>query len=114
MNWQTTGRSPIQVTFGHLANPARLGDWLPEVTGLVSPAGAGQIFRVTVDLGGSARSRSGSAGGRPADAGTAGEESAQVAADGELIAFEPPWLVGYRLFIGRRVATLRVTCTARA
>ena len=28
----------------------------------------------------------------------------EVAASGEVTAFEPPWLVGYRLFIGSRDA----------
>jgi hypothetical protein len=28
---------PVQAVFGHLAEPARLGDWLPEVTWI--PAG---------------------------------------------------------------------------
>jgi hypothetical protein len=38
----------------------------------------------------------------------------EVAANGEVTAFEPPWLVGYRLFIGSCVHGIRVTCTAQA
>jgi hypothetical protein len=35
-----------------------------------------------------------------------------LAGSGELTAFEPPWLVGYRLFAGARTFGLRITCTA--
>ena len=41
-------------------------------------------------------------------------DGTEVAASGEETAFEPPWLVGYRLFIGSRVHGIRVTCTADA
>jgi hypothetical protein len=92
MSWQATVRSPVRVTFAHLADPSRLGDWLPEVTGPVAPpAATGEVFALTVGTGQRA-----------------------VAAGGELTAFEPPWLAGYRLFIGSWVVTLRVTCTACA
>jgi hypothetical protein len=87
--------SPIEAVFGYLADPAHLGDWLREVAGAAadpkSPAGVGASFPVTVHL-----------------------DAADVAATGEMTAFEPPWLVGYRLFIGAQAHGLRVTCTVQA
>jgi hypothetical protein len=110
MNWQTTVCSPVWVTFGHLADPSRLGDWLPEVTGPTAPGPtAPETFTLTVVLGADADVHGRADVGRvPAGAGRA------VTAAGELTAFEPPWLVAYRLFIGRRAVTLRVTCSADA
>lgn len=82
---------PVGPVFACLADPARLGDWLAEISaaGPVSPGGDEAEFPVTV-----------TAGGVPA-AGT-----------GEVTAFEPPWLAGYRLFAGGRVHGLRITCAA--
>ena len=37
-----------------------------------------------------------------------------VPGSGEMIAFEPPWLVGYRLFAGAQTFGVRITCTAEA
>lgn len=86
--------SPVEAVFGHLADPSRLGDWVHEVVGtpasLDSPSGVGATFPLGMRLDGFG-----------------------VAGSGEMIAFEPPWLVGYRLFAGARTFGLRITCTAR-
>jgi len=93
MDLYATSPRPVEAVFGHLADPSRLGDWLPDVsaadTGPLS--GTGADFLLTVDV-----------------------DGIEVAASGEETAFEPPWLVGYRLFIGSRVYGIRVTCTAEA
>jgi hypothetical protein len=93
MDCYATLASPVQAVFAHLASPARLGDWLPEVApGPDAPALPGELgglFPLTVR----------------ADAG-------EVDATGEVTAFEPPWLVGYRLSAGPRTLWLRVTCAA--
>ena len=91
MDLYATFPSPVKAVFGHLADPSRLGDWLPEVSA-VGPGpsgGTGADFPLTVHVDGT-----------------------EVAASGEVTAFEPPWLVGYRLFIGSRTHGLKVTCTA--
>ena len=92
MDLYATFRSPVKAVFGHLADPSRLGDWLPEITA-VGPGpfdGTGADFPLTVHV-----------------------DGIEVAASGEVTAFEPPWLIGYRLFIGSRTHGLRVTCTAQ-
>jgi hypothetical protein len=92
MDLYATLPSPVKAVFGHLADPSRLGDWLPGIS--VADAGpsdsAGADFLITVHAGG-----------------------IELAASGEVTAFEPPWLVGYRLFIGSRTHGLRVTCAAQ-
>jgi hypothetical protein len=99
MNCQAIVHRPIEVTFGHLANPLQMGDWLPEITGLGDPLDdARETFRLTIALGAIHQERAGTGG--------------SATAEGELTAFEPPWLVGYRLFIGRQIVALRITCTA--
>jgi len=82
----------IESVFDRLADPSRLGDWLPQVTVPSSgtPDGAEATFPLTVAV-----------------------DGVPVAGTGEMTAFEPPWLVGYRLFIGPRAHGLRVTCTAQ-
>jgi len=83
--------SPVKTVFGHLADPSRLSDWLPEISA-VGPGpsgGTGVEFPVTAHV-----------------------DGIETAASGEVTAFEPPWLVGYRLFVGSRTHGLRVTCTA--
>ena len=93
MDLYATFPSPVEAVFAHLADPSHLGDWLPEVAAPApsgSPDGTGAEFPLIVR-----------AGGTP------------VAATGEITAFEPPWLVGYRLFAGPRTASIRVTCTAQ-
>jgi uncharacterized protein YndB with AHSA1/START domain len=77
---------PVQEVFGHLADPFRLSDWLPDV----SAAGPGPPGDTEGDF-----------------SFTALADGIEVAASGEVTAFEPPWLVGYRLFIGSRVHGIR-------
>jgi uncharacterized protein YndB with AHSA1/START domain len=91
MDLYATFPRPVTTVFGHLADPAHLSDWLPEISA-VDPGpsgGTGADFPLTAHV-----------------------DGAEVAASGEVTAFEPPWLVGYRLFIGSRTHGLRVTCTA--
>jgi hypothetical protein len=92
MDLYATLSSPVRAVFGHLADPSRLGDWLPEVSaaGPGLSAGAGADFPLIAHV-----------------------DGIEVAASGEVTAFEPPWLVGYRLFIGSRTHGLRVTCTTQ-
>lgn len=93
MDLYATFAGPVEAIFGRLADPARLGDWLPQVTAagpVPGPVpGVGLEFPLTVQLDGTA------------------------SATGEMTAFEPPWLVGYRLFTGSRAVSIRVTCTAQ-
>jgi hypothetical protein len=78
---------PIGQVFGHLADPARLGDWLPAATAIrVGHQAAAFTLRLSLD---------------PAQAGAAGE----------LIGFEPPWQLAYRLAAGPETHVLRITCT---
>jgi hypothetical protein len=92
MDLYATFPSPVKAVFGHLADPSRLGDWLPDISTADAgpPDGTGADFPFTVHLDGT-----------------------ELPASGEVTAFEPPWLVGYRLFIGPRTHGLRVTCTAQ-
>jgi uncharacterized protein YndB with AHSA1/START domain len=77
---------PIQLVFGHLADPARLGDWLPAATAICAHYGAAAFtLRLSSD---------------PAQA-----------AVGELIGYEPPWQLAYRLLAGPDTHVLRLTCT---
>jgi len=93
MDCYTTLASPVEHVFAHLASPARLSDWLPEVmpgpADPDQPGGLGVAFPLTM---------------RPA--------ATEVAGSGEVTAFEPPWLVGYRLSAGPRTVWLRASCTA--
>jgi hypothetical protein len=92
MDLYATFPSPVKAVFGHLADPSRLGDWLPDIS--VVDAGPsdspGADFPITMHV-----------------------DGIELSASGEVTAFEPPWLVGYRLFIGPRTHGLRVTCTAQ-
>jgi hypothetical protein len=93
MDCYATLAGPVQAVFTYLASPARLGDWLPEVAGLPTgprlPDEVGAVFPLTVRT-----------------------AAAEVTASGEVTAFEPPWLVGYRLSAGPRTVLLRATCAA--
>ena len=93
MDLYATFPLPVEAVFGHLADPSHLGDWLPDVSAAdPGPSGdAGADFPLSVSADGT-----------------------ETAASGEVTAFEPPWLIGYRLFIGSRAHGLRVTCTAQA
>lgn len=93
MDYQAQVASPVGAVFARLAAPARLGEWLREVVntpGAPPPGSIGQPFALRVRI-----------------------DAAETDAAGELTAFEPPWLVGYRLVAGSRTYLLRATCTAR-
>ena len=91
MDLYATFPSPVKAVFGHLADPSRLGDWLPGIAAAgPGQSGTGADFPITVHV-----------------------DGIEVAASGEVTAFEPPWLIGYRLFIGARTHGLRVTCTSQ-
>jgi len=92
MDLYATFARPVKAVFAHLADPSRLGDWLPVISsaGRGPTDGAGADFPLTAHV-----------------------DGIEVAASGEVTAFEPPWLVGYRLFIGSRTHGLRVTCAAQ-
>lgn len=83
---------PLESVFQHLATPEHLGDWLADVDCTpASPAllGVGGTFSLAL-----------------------GPDGQQMPAAGELIAYEPPWSVAYRLLAGPRIHVLRITCTA--
>jgi hypothetical protein len=89
MDLYATLAPPITAVFEHMAAPSRLGDWLGEVAGVAAgaagPAGIGVVFGLTLRRG----ERLG-------------------AATGELVAYEPPWLVAYRLRVGASIHVVRL------
>jgi len=91
MDHSMTVPYPLTAVFEHLAAPARLGDWLSEVVRVEAEAasllGIGAAFGLTLRQSGS-----------------------ESAARGEMIAFEPPWLAAFGLFIGELTHVLRLTC----
>ena len=95
MDLYATLAQPITAVFQHVANPSRLGDWLGELAGVeagaAGPADVGVEFALTLRRG-----------------------ARLVAATGELVAYEPPWLVTYRLCVGASTHVVRLTCTAVA
>jgi hypothetical protein len=93
MDYQAQLASPVRAVFARLAAPARLGEWLREVITAPAappPGSIGEAFPLTLRI-----------------------DAAEADAAGELTAYEPPWLVGYRLAAGPRTYLLRATCTAR-
>jgi hypothetical protein len=93
MDHEVTLTQPLAAIFGHLAAPARLADWLPEVAGV--QVGAGQPAGIGVTFG--LRLRQG---------------DGDICGSGELIGYEPPWSVAYRLVAGPHTYVLRLTCVA--
>lgn len=93
MNHEVTLAQPLAAVFGHLAAPSRLADWLPDVAGV--QAGAGQPAGIGVTFG--LRLRHG---------------DRDVPGSGELIGYEPPWSVAYRLVAGPDTYVLRLTCVS--
>jgi hypothetical protein len=93
MDHDATLAQPLAAVFGYLAAPSRLADWLPEVGsvrgGAGRPAGIGVSFGLRLRRGGR-----------------------DIAGTGELIGYEPPWYVAYRLIAGPHTCVLRVTCIA--
>jgi uncharacterized protein YndB with AHSA1/START domain len=86
MDHNTVLAHPIQLVFGHLADPAHLGDWLPAATA-IHPGHEAATFTLRLS-------------GDPAHT-----------AAGELISYEPPWQLAYRLLAGPNTHVLRITCT---
>jgi hypothetical protein len=92
MDLYATLAQPITVVFQHVADPSRLGDWLDDLAGVeAGPAGVGVVFELTLRRG-----------------------ERLVAASGELVAYEPPWMVAYRLRVGASTHVVRLACTAGA
>jgi uncharacterized protein YndB with AHSA1/START domain len=89
----TTLARPLAAVFGHLAAPSRLAGWLPEVAAVQAeagqPAGVGVTFGLRLRRGGH-----------------------DIHGTGELIAYEPPWSVAYRVVTGSDIFVLRVTCVS--
>ena len=94
MDLDVTLAQPIAAVFHHVAAPSRLGDWLDDVAGVEAATGlpgVGVMFALTLRRG-----------------------ERLVAATGELVAYEPPWLVAYRLRVGAHTHLVRLTCTVGA
>src|ERR1700743_1075083 len=97
MEYQAQLACPVRAVFARLAEPARLGDWLREVVaGPVTPPGRPEApFPLTIHA-----------------------DVADTGAVGEITAYEPPWLVGYRRGPRppppRTTAVPRSTCTKPA
>jgi uncharacterized protein YndB with AHSA1/START domain len=83
---------PVAAVFGHLAEPARLGDWLPEVSMVLADAATGAGIGTGFGL-------------------WLCRDGQKLSGTGELIAYEPPWSVAYRLRAGPHIHVLRLTCT---
>ncbi len=90
-----TVAQPIAVVFAHLTAPARLGDWLVDVGRIEAEASptldVGALFALTLR-----------------------GDGGPLAATGEMIAYEPPWLAAYRLCVGERTYIVRLACSACA
>jgi hypothetical protein len=93
MNHEVMLTQPLAAVFDHLAAPSRLADWLPEVAGV--QADAGQPAGIGVTFGLRLRHGDGDIGG-----------------SGELIGYEPPWSLAYRLVAGPHTHVLRLTCVS--
>ena len=92
MDLYATLAQPITAVFQHVADPSRLGDWLGELAGVeAGVAGVGVVFALTLR-----------------------RDERLVAATGELVAYEPPWLVAYRLRVGASIHVVRLACTSGA
>jgi hypothetical protein len=92
MDVHTTLALPITAVFHHVAAQCRLGDWLDDVAGVEAATGLpgiGVVFALTLRRG-----------------------ERLVAATGEVVAYEPPWLVAYRLRVGAHTHVVRLECTA--
>lgn len=82
---------PLAAVFDQLAAPLRLADWLPEVVTVEADAGergeTGTVFGLRLR-----------------------RDGREVPGTGELIAYEPPWSVAYRLVVETRTYVLRLSC----
>jgi hypothetical protein len=83
---------PVATVFAELATPARLCDWLAEVVRVETDAtaviGIGTALTLTMRKG-----------------------STVTVVDGDVVGYESPWLIAYRIFLPRP-RVLRLTCTA--
>ncbi len=81
----------LATVFEQLAAPLKLGDWLPELVAVKGEAGElggiGTVFGLRLR-----------------------QDGQEIAGTGEVIAYEPPWYVAYRLVAGSRTYVLRMTC----
>jgi len=93
MNHEVMLAQPLAAVFGHLAAPSRLADWLPEVAGVQARPGQPTGIGVTFGL----RLRHG---------------DRDIPGSGELIGYEPPWSLAYRLVAGPHTHVLRLTCVS--
>ena len=93
MDHDATLARPLAAVFSHLAAPSRLADWLPEVAAVQAEAGPPAGIGVTFGL----RLR---------------RSGRDIGGTGELIAYEPPWSVAYRIVAGSHTFVLRVTCVS--
>jgi hypothetical protein len=93
MDCDATLDFPLALVFAHLSAPALLGDWLSEVVRVGStplvPAGIGVTFGLTLC-----------------------REERDLAATGEVIAYEPPAMTAYRIVAGPHVHVVRLSCAA--
>ncbi|HVB08751.1 MAG TPA: SRPBCC family protein [Bacillota bacterium] len=93
MDLHATLAQPITAIFHHVAAPPHLGNWLSDVVGVeacaAGPLGVGMVFALTMRRG-----------------------ERLVAATGEVVAYEPPWLVAYRLHVEACTHVVRLACTA--
>jgi hypothetical protein len=83
----------LAAVFHRLAAPLRLGDWLPDVVAVKCDAdwssGTGTAFSVRLR-----------------------QDGREVPGTGEVIAYEPPWSLAYRLVAGPRTHVLRLACVS--
>ena len=85
----------LAAVFEQLAAPRRLGDWLPEMAAVKGDAGElggigiGTVFGLRLR-----------------------QDGREVPGTGEVIAYEPPWSVAYRLVAASRTYVLRLTCVS--
>jgi uncharacterized protein YndB with AHSA1/START domain len=82
---------PLAAVFDQLAAPLRLAAWLPEVVAVEGDAGEPGEIGTSFGL----RLR---------------RDGREIPATGELIAYEPPWYVAYRLECDSHTYVLRLTC----
>ena len=82
----------LAAVFDQLAAPRRLGDWLPAVAvvhGEPGEIGTGVVFGLRLR-----------------------QDGREVPGTGEVIAYEPPWSVAYRLVTASRTYVIRLTCVS--
>jgi hypothetical protein len=85
----------LATVFEQLAAPRRLGDWLPEMAAVKGDAGElggigiGTVFGLRLR-----------------------QDGREVPGTGEVIAYEPPWSVAYRLVTASQTYVLRLTCVS--